>query len=231
MLLNEPALRTQLNKSCPKGSYSMENAPNVFINLTSENRHRPLPAAPLSKVSGTKDATEVFWELSRLCYSLFTVLGAVGQFINDTLKDDVASLAARNSAQALVLDSGPQPSADPPKENAQFPFGGTGENGLKRANDLMDYFHKFSIGNEFPPGYDKNNGTRISDAERKTVTVGQFKTWVGLMQNQIDRLKNNSTVETTKANGSLQSINAAMEMSTAVIKNITTTLQAVATKI
>ncbi|SMP45115.1 hypothetical protein [Noviherbaspirillum suwonense] len=211
----------------------MQNTPKIFtaVDIEEIRKQYPQPAIKNGAVTEPKDTTEVFWELSRLCYTLFTVLGAVGKFINEVIRNDVAALAARNSAQSLVLESGPKPSETPPKDNQPFGFGGTDENALQRANELMDYFHQFGIASDFPPGYDKDQSIRVTETTRNQMTVGQFNNYINLMNNQVDRYKNNSGTESTKAKGTLDSINAAIELSTAVVKSITTTQTTVAAKI
>jgi hypothetical protein len=209
----------------PHGSNTASNTPST-----------PVSAAPSDSVSAT-DATDVFWELADLNVKLYLVLGAAAQFINDTLKQIVADLRVRNSAQALALDSGVPPDEPPPAINAPFRFGGgikeanekddRNKIALKRANDLLDYFHSFGIATEFPEGYSADPSVKATETTRRTVTVGQFNTWVNLLGNQIDRLKNDSSVEGTKGQGTMKSSSAAIESATTYIKDLMAMLNGV----
>jgi hypothetical protein len=197
-----------------------------------------------SVVTSANDASAEFAECAALCVSIFGALGAVGRFINDLLKKYNADLNALNSAQALVLESGPPRDAPPPPNPDQgFAFGGgtsvpdpdpknsANIAATKRANDLLDYLHAFGIAMNFPPGYATNPSLKVDETTRRLATPNNFKEWQSQLTNTTDRIKNFSTVESTKASGTLKSGSAMIEEATSLIKNQNSMGQTVSTNL
>lgn len=211
--------------------------------VTSNGAANAIPAEPAptiadAVVSSPKDPTITFWELAELCYELFKVLGAVTQYLNDELQKSVLNLRDLNTAQLLANQSGPP--ADPPlKPGDGFAFGGgtadpnsdpDGSNaaGLKRANDLLAILHRYGLATDIPADYLKNNGAVLTEASRRNITVQAFTNLQSNLTNSVERIKNSSGVQTTKAEGALKSSNAAVELSTGVTKGLISMEQVVA---
>lgn len=186
-----------------------------------------------NNVAGVADASEVFWTAARLCQALFSVLGEVGKFLNQTLEKTIADLRIRTSAQALILNSGP-PTGSTLKDDQKFPLGGTDASGdksnpvsTKRANDLLDYLHSFGLASTFPAWFATDPTKKVPN-ESRDVLLGDFKQWQTELNNQIERIKNDSQVESTKAKGTLDSSSAAIDLATAIIKIMVSNAQSAA---
>nr|WP_314623018.1 hypothetical protein [uncultured Noviherbaspirillum sp.] len=201
--------------------------PDVTTSVTRPTTPASEPAAAVTgenKVASVADAAEVFWIASRLCQALFSVLGEVGKFLNQALEKTIADLRLRTSAQALFLNSGPPNNGTITKDEQKFPLGGTDASGdtsnpvsTKRANDLLDYLHSFGLALEFPAWFAKDPSKKVLNESRE-VPLGDYKKWQTDLTNQIERIKNDSQVESTKAKGTLDSSSAAIDLATAIIK-------------
>jgi hypothetical protein len=194
------------------------------------------PAPPVTadnNVASAPDPAEVFWQLARLCQDMFSVLGEVGKFLNQVLEKTIADLRLRTSAQGLIINSGPPPASNLTDDKA-FPLGGTDASGdklnpvsTKRANDLLDYLHSFGLAMDFPPSYATDPTKKVPN-EARNVVLSTFKGWQQELNNQTERIKNDSQVESTKAKGTLDSSSAAIDLATAIVKIMVTNTQTIA---
>ena len=80
---------------------------------------------------------------------------------------------------------------------------------------------------DFPPSY-ATDPTRKVPNEARNVVLGSFKGWQQELNNQTERIKNDSQVESTKAKGTLDSSSAAIDLATAIVKIMVTNTQTIA---